>query len=103
MKPYKFCENNEYFDQAIEEHPILILDDEKDTLKKLSRMVSSIGYKTINTFKGSSAIIKASRRAGQPGSTLLDIVLKGQDIDGLYAAAQIKGKYPSFDNLKLTH
>lgn len=73
-------------------HDILIVDDERDIRILTSGILEDEGYQTREA--GDSAAALASIESRQPGLVLLDIWLKGSELDGLEILKIIKRDHP---------
>jgi len=72
---------------------ILVVDDEFDVLKVLSKELSAAGYQVVTALTGKEGIKKAQENL--PDLILMDILLP--DIDGADAVKQMKN-YPELKN-----
>lgn len=70
----------------MEKKSILIVDDEEDVVRVLSKRLMACGYKVLAASDGLQAIEKARER---PDLILLDITMR--DMDGIEVLRQIKG------------
>lgn len=73
---------------------VLIVDDEADVLKAISKRLTTDGYSVITATNGREAITAAQSQ--QPDIILLDI--KMPDMDGAEVIAKLKG-HPSTDSI----